>query len=83
MSNGDIRILTENKVTQFIEYLKNQKNVKKHLETGCWLSGSSTMVYPITVWEQSKQIVLQWKSDKNIFGKFIERVKKRKSRIHY
>lgn len=67
---------TENKVEQFIEYLKNQDVVKKYLENGCWLSGSSTTVHPITIWEKSKQIVLQWKSDKKIFGKFIERVKK-------
>lgn len=67
---------TESKVTQFIEYLKNQDVVKKNLESGCWLSGSSTTVHPITIWEKSKQIVLQWKSDKNVYGKFIERVKK-------
>ena len=67
---------TENKVEQFIEYLKNQDVVKKYLENGCWLSGSSTAVHPITIWGKSKQIVLQWKSDKKIFGKFIERVKK-------
>lgn len=67
---------TENKVAQFLDYLKKQEIVKKYLENGCWLSGSSTVVHPITIWEKSKQIVLQWKSDKKIFGIFIERVKK-------
>ncbi len=67
---------TNNKVTQFIEYLKAQELVKKYLYNDCWLSGSSTTVHPITIFEKSKQIVLQWESDKRIFGKFIERVKK-------
>lgn len=46
---------TKNKVTQFIKYLKNQNVVKKNLESGCWLSGSSTTVHPITIWDKSKQ----------------------------
>lgn len=69
----------ENRVTQFIEYLKKQEIVKKYLRDDYWISGSSTLVYPITIWEKSKRIEMQWKSDKKIFGKFIERVKKENS----
>ncbi len=65
----------ENKIDKFIEYLKNQKIVNKNLYKYCWLSGCQTEVHPITVWEQSKRIVLQWNSDRKIFDKFIERVK--------
>ena len=55
-----------------IDYLNNQKLVKKYLYKNTWLSGCSTYVSPITCCET--YIFLEWASDKNIFNKFIQKV---------
>ncbi len=62
----------KDKVQQFIEEFKKEKVVQKNLYNATWLSGSSTTVYPITVWQ--KEIVCQWKSDRKIFDRFINRI---------
>lgn len=56
---------------EFIKKLKDEPLVKKYLASA-WISGSSTTVYPITVWEDT--IVLQWSCRKSYFGKFIQRI---------
>lgn len=60
------------KIQQFIKEFTKEKLVKKYLYSRTWLSGSSTTVYPITVWK--REIVCQWKSDKRIFDTFINRI---------
>ena len=60
------------RINRFLEELKEEKLTKKYLYSGDWISGSSTIVFPITIWKNS--IVLQWKSDKKIFDKFINRL---------
>lgn len=62
----------EDRVSQFIEEIQSEKIVQKNLCNRTWLSGSSTIVYPITVWKE--EIVFQWESNKRIFDKFINRV---------
>lgn len=57
---------------KFIEKLKQEPLVKQYLEKHSWLSGSSTEVHPITVWQDT--IVLQWTCPKAYFGKFIQRI---------
>lgn len=66
-----------NRTTKFISDLSKEKLIKKYLYEYTWLSGSSTTVYPIVV--SPNYITLQWKSDKNIFKKFIERIVKENS----
>lgn len=69
-------------VQQFIDEMKKDKIVAKNLMDCTWLSGSSTVVYPITIWKN--EIVFQWKSDKRVFDKFLERtVKKYSDLIEY
>ena len=61
----------------FIESFLKEKLAKKYLIKNCWLSGSSTEVYPITITEKS--ITFQWSSDRNIFNKFIDKIVKNNS----
>jgi hypothetical protein len=44
----------------------------RHLCKHVWLSGCSTMVYPITIWAKSVEIQLD--THKNLFGKCIKRI---------
>ena len=67
-------MITKKRIDKCIEDLKKEKLVQKYLYGYARLSGSSTNVYPITIWKES--IVLQWKSDKSIFDKFIQRMVK-------
>ena len=62
----------EERVDKFVEDLKKQPIVMKHLCDYTWTSGSSTQVYPITIWQD--EVVLQWDCDKNIFDSFINRM---------
>ena len=64
----------DKRIEKFIAYLNKQKLVKKYLYKHTWLSGSSTLVYPVSIWEKSRRIELQWASDKRIFNKFLKRV---------
>ena len=72
-------MITKKRIDKCIEDLKKEKLVQKYLYGYARLSGSSTNVYPITIWKES--IVLQWKSDKSIFDKFIQRVVDKNSDI--
>lgn len=60
-------------INQFIDNFLKEPLTKKYLYNNTWLSGSSTYVSPIAIWK--KEIVFQWGSDKNIFNKFIKRIK--------
>lgn len=62
-------------IRKFIKEFKEEPIVRKNIYTNIWLSGSSTEVIPITVGQ--KEIVFQWKSDRNIFDKFINRIVKK------
>lgn len=62
----------KDRIYQFIEEFKNEKIVKKNIYEYAWLSGSSTMVHPITIWRND--IEIQWKSNKDIFNRFIDRM---------
>ena len=69
-------MITRDMVHQFIEELKKETMVKKNLYEHTWLSGSSTTVYPISVWHESfptSEVELQWKSDKRC-DKFINKM---------
>lgn len=65
----------EEKIEQFIKEIMKDNIVKKNLYNETWLSGSSTTVYPIMIWQKS--IVFQWKSNRKIFDKFIKRTVKK------
>lgn len=67
----------------FIKEIENDKLIKKYLYQGIWLSGSSTYVYPITIWNTSKQITIQLTTDKNLFNKLIKRYKNKYKNIDY
>lgn len=60
------------RVKIFVETLKKEPLVKKHLLKYPWLSGCSTEVAPITVWNES--IVLQWDTTSRRFNRFISRM---------
>lgn len=54
--------LLELRIKDFVEYLKTQPIVQKNLCDYVWISGESTEVFPIMVWQNF--IELQWKSDR-------------------
>jgi len=60
------------RIKQVVAEFQNEKLVKKYLYEHEWLSGSSTVVHPITIW--ADEVVIQWKSNKNVFEKFIKRI---------
>lgn len=72
-------MIYKERIQQFIDDLKKEEIVRKNLYGSSWLSGSSTDVYPITIWRD--EIVLQWQSDRNIYNKFIQRMVDKNSDI--
>lgn len=52
----------------------NDSLIKKNLYNYTWIGGSSTKVYPITLWVERGEIVIQLNSKKNKFNKCIERI---------
>lgn len=60
----------ETKIKEFIAEIKQQPEMK-NLYPYTWTSGSSTQVYPISVWQDS--IDLQWDSDREP-KRFIQRM---------
>lgn len=70
-------------IDNIITEIKNDKMFSKYIEKNKWLLGSSTVVYPITISEISKQITFQLNTDKRIFNKFIERTCKKYSELKY
>lgn len=61
----------QKRIKQFIEEFKAEEIVKKNLYDYTWLSGSSTTVYPITIWKN--EIEIQWKNDRKC-NRFINRI---------
>lgn len=61
-------------IEKFLEEIKKDKTFKKNIYDDICLSGCSTYVHPITISEN--EIIFQWKSNKKIFDKFIERYTK-------
>ena len=74
-------MITRDMVHQFVEEIKKEEMVKKNLYEHTWLSGSSTTVYPISVYVEAfptSEVVFQWKSDRqcNVFiNKMVEKFK--------
>lgn len=57
------------------EIIRADKMIQRYIYNGTWTSGSTTVVYPITLWVESGEIVVQLRNHKNVFGKLIERIK--------
>ena len=76
-------MITSDMVHKFIEELKSEEMVKKNLYKFTWLSGSSTTVYPISIYYESfptSEVVLQWDSDRAC-NKFINKIVQKFSNI--
>ena len=71
-------MVVENELQYFLDDLKKDKIVQKNLYDTPWAAGSVT-VYPISVYKE--EVTLQWKSDKSIFDKFIEKMVKKYSNL--
>lgn len=63
----------ETDINNFVRQIAKDKMFSKYIYNHTWLSGSNTTVYPITIFEASKEIIFQLNTDKNVFKKFIER----------
>lgn len=65
-------------VRDFADMLTKESLSKKHLLKYSWISGSSTVVYPVTIFRDSRsgmcEITLQWDCPRRIFGRFIDRM---------
>ena len=57
---------------QIVAAIKNEQVIAKHIDHHHWISGSSTVVYPITLWERS--VCIQLNTNRNYFEKAIKRV---------
>lgn len=68
---------------KFADEIYNDKLIQKYIHKGTWLSGSSTNVYPITIWERSRKVEIQIDTKRNVFKKLIERYKEKYSEIEY
>lgn len=60
-------------IDDVVKEIMNDNMFSKYISKHTWMSGSSTVVYPVTVWEVSKQIEFQLNTNRNMFSKFIER----------
>ena len=58
-ASSEINLDFEAKIDEFLKIIKKQPEIKR-LYPHTWTSGSSTTVYPITVWQN--EIALQWGS---------------------
>lgn len=62
-------------VTEIVNIIKNDPAFIKHGRHDTWISGSSTVVYPISIWTESKEIIIQWgKLDKRVIYPFMSRI---------
>lgn len=65
-------------IRDFTDMVVNKPLSKKHLLKHSWLSGSSTVVCPVTIFRDFKsgmcEITLQWDCPRRIFGSFIDRM---------
>lgn len=68
-------------ICSIVEEIKRDKMLCKYILENTWLSGSNTIVYPIAICKESKQIIIQLNTDKRIFDKFIDRTCKKYSRL--
>lgn len=68
MTTADVKA----RIREFTEDIANEKLCRKNLYGHTWLSGSSTEVYPITIWKST--IEIQWKGNKKVYDKFIDRM---------
>lgn len=57
---------------QIVAAIKNEKVIAKHIDHHHWISGSSTVVYPIALWHE--RVCIQMDTDHNYFEKAIKRV---------
>ena len=76
----------ENLINEFKKIaseIENDKLIKKYMYKYTWLSGSNTNVYPLTIWIESKQLIIQLNTNKNLFNKLIERYKNKYKNIDY
>ena len=59
--------------------IQKDKLIQKYICKNCWLSGSNTFVYPLSLFidknNKIKQIIIQVNIGKNVFGKLIKRYK--------
>lgn len=62
----------QQRLEQFVQNFLKEEIVQKNIYDKEWLSGCCTTVKPIMVWRES--IEFQWKSDRKIFDKFINRI---------
>lgn len=74
MSKADVELFINN-------LLEEEKLFKKYLRKYTWVSGSSTIVYPITICKD--EIVFQLDNTRNVFNKLIDRVLKKYDFIKY
>lgn len=57
---------------EIVNAIKGDKTLAKHIYKHTWISGSSTTIYPITLW--LTDVCIQLDTDKNLFKKCIERI---------
>lgn len=60
-------------INNIAQQIAKDKMFAKYIYNHTWLSGSSTTVYPITIFETSKEIIFQLNTNKNVFKKFIKK----------
>lgn len=46
---------------EMTQIILSDKLIRKYIYPYAWMSGSSTIVYPVSVWTESKQIIVQVK----------------------
>lgn len=57
---------------RIVAAIKGERTLAKHIYKHVWTSGSTTEVYPITLWERSVDV--QMDTHRNYFDKAIARV---------
>lgn len=62
-------------ISEIVNIIETDPAFIKHGRHEHWISGSSTVVYPISIWTKSKLIDIQWgRIDKRVINPFITRI---------
>lgn len=59
-------------INEIVSAIYSEKTLAKHIYKSTWLSGSSTTVYPIEIYE--RDVCIQLDTHKNVFKKCIEKI---------
>ena len=69
--------LCARELQMLVAAIRDDEHISKHIRKGTWISGSSTIVSPIGVWHESKEVRVQLTNGGRVPMKSAEKIKNR------